>query len=38
MKVTEAVEEEGLPLVGHISGHPSSMGKFIEEGYRIITF
>jgi hypothetical protein len=37
MKVTEAVEEEGLPLVGHISGHPS-MGKFIEEGYRIITF
>jgi hypothetical protein len=37
MKVTEAVKEEGLPLVGHISGHPS-MGKFIEEGYRIITF
>jgi len=37
MKVTEAVEKEGLPLVGHISGHPS-MGKYIEEGYRVITF
>jgi len=37
LKVTEAVEQEGLPLVGHISGHPS-MGKFIEQGYRIITF
>ncbi|RJX31204.1 MAG: cytoplasmic protein [Desulfurivibrio sp.] len=37
MQVTEAVEQQGLPLVGQIAGHPS-MGKFIEEGYRIITF
>jgi hypothetical protein len=37
MKVTEAVEQEGLPLVGPMSGHPS-MGRFIEEGYKIITF
>jgi hypothetical protein len=37
MKVTAAVEKEGLPLVGDIAGHPS-MGKFIEQGYRIITF
>lgn len=37
MKVTEAVEQEGLPLVGHIAGHPS-MAKYIEEGYRVITF
>ncbi|MBI5559094.1 MAG: DsrE family protein [Deltaproteobacteria bacterium] len=37
LNVTEAVLEEGLPLVGHIAGHPA-MGKFIEQGYRIITF
>lgn len=37
MEVTAVVEQEGLPLVGHIGGHPA-MGKYIEEGYRIITF
>lgn len=36
LHVTEAVEKEGLPLVADISGHPS-MGKFMAEGYRIIT-
>lgn len=35
--VTEAVEDEGLPFVADISGHPS-MGKYIERGFRIITF
>lgn len=34
---TEAVEAEGLPLVGDMSGHPS-MEKYIEAGYQIITF
>ncbi|MCB2184155.1 MAG: DsrE family protein [Desulfobulbaceae bacterium] len=35
--VIEAVEAENLPLVGDIAGHPS-MGKYLEAGYRIITF
>ena len=37
MGVTEAVEKEGLPLVGDMAGHPS-MGAFLEKGYQIITF
>jgi hypothetical protein len=35
--VSDAVEREGLPLTGDMSGHPS-MGAFLEKGYRIITF
>lgn len=35
--VTESVENEGLPLTGDMSGHPS-MGNFLERGYRVITF
>ncbi len=35
--VTEAVLAEGLPLVGHIAGHPS-MAQYINEGYQVITF
>lgn len=35
--VAEAVEREGLPLVGDMFGHPS-MGDFLEKGYRINTF
>ena len=37
MEATAAVEAEGLPLVGHISGHPS-MAHYLAEGYRVITF
>lgn len=37
MNITEAVLAEGLPLVGHISGHPS-MAHYLNNGYRIITF
>ncbi len=35
--VEKAIEEEGIPLIGDMSGHPS-MGSFIEKGYEIITF
>ena len=35
--VAEAVEAEGLPLAGNMSGHPS-MGSYLEKGYQIITF
>ena len=34
---TEAVQAEGLPLIGDMSGHPS-MAAFLEQGYEIITF
>ncbi|ADH84833.1 putative cytoplasmic protein [Desulfurivibrio alkaliphilus AHT 2] len=37
MEVTAEVEAEGLPLVGHIAGHPS-MAHYLKEGYRVITF
>jgi hypothetical protein len=37
MKATAAVEAEGLPLVGHIAGHPA-MSHYLAAGYRIITF
>jgi len=37
MGVIEAVEKEGLPLVGDMSGHPSMSG-FIDKGYQIVTF
>ena len=33
----EAIEKEGIPLIGKMSGHPS-MGGFMAEGYNIITF
>lgn len=36
MGVTEAVEAEGLPLKGDMSGHPS-MGDFLDQGYQVIT-
>ena len=35
--VAEAVKEEGLPLRGDMSNHPS-MSAFLEKGYHIITF
>ncbi len=37
LKVAEAIQETGIPLIGDMSGHPS-MGWFIKNGYRIITF
>lgn len=33
----EAVEDEGLPLVGDMNGHPS-MAAYVEKGYDVITF
>jgi len=33
----EAIEKEGIPLIGDMSGHPS-MGGFMAEGYDVITF
>lgn len=35
--VVEAVELEGLSLLGDMSGHPS-MGAYMEQGYQVITF
>lgn len=37
MKVTEAVEQEGLPFADEMKGHPS-MARYMNEGYQIITF
>lgn len=35
--VADAVQEEGLPLFGDMSNHPS-MSAFLDDGYQIITF
>ena len=32
-----AIEKEEIDLIGDMSGHPS-MGKFIEQGYSVVTF
>ena len=37
MNVNRAAEEEGLPLLEDMSGHPS-MSRYLEQGYEIITF
>jgi hypothetical protein len=37
LKMTSAVEEQGIAQLADMSGHPS-MGGFIEKGYEIITF
>jgi hypothetical protein len=37
LKMTAAVEEQGLVQLDDISGHPS-MGSYIERGYEVITF
>jgi hypothetical protein len=34
--VLDAVKQQGLPLVSEMSGHPS-MGRYVAEGYQIIT-
>jgi len=36
-KVLQAAQEEGLTLLEDMSGHPS-LGGYLEEGYRVITF
>lgn len=33
----KAAEDQGLPLLDDINGHPS-MGRYMEEGYSIISF
>ena len=33
----EAIEKEGIPLIGEMSGHPA-MGGFMADGYEVITF
>jgi hypothetical protein len=37
MKVSEAVENEELPFLDEMSGHPS-MRRYLNDGYRIIVF
>jgi hypothetical protein len=37
LKAIDAIEKEGIPLIGEMSGHPS-MGGFMEAGYEVITF
>lgn len=37
LKALEAVEKEGIPLIGEMSGHPA-MGEFTSRGYQVITF
>ena len=35
--VVQAVEEEGITLIGDMSGHPA-MAEYLEQGYTILTF
>jgi hypothetical protein len=37
LKVADAIENEGIPLIGDMAGHPA-MGAYIAQGYDIITF
>lgn len=37
MKVSEAIEKEGLPFLDDMSGHPG-MAKYLDEGYQVIAF
>ena len=37
LKVREAIENEGLPFLDEMSGHPS-MRRYLNNGYRIIVF
>ena len=37
MGALQGVEKQGLPLCAEMKGHPS-MAKYIEQGYKIITF
>ena len=35
--VKDAIEDEGIPLIGEMMGHPA-MSEYIEQGYRVLTF
>ena len=37
MGVTSGVEEEGLPFLDEMSGHPS-MARYEKNGFQVITF
>ena len=37
LKARQAIETEGIPLIGEMSGHPA-MGEFAARGYQVITF
>lgn len=37
LHVTDAIAQEGIPLIGEMSGHPA-MSDFIEKGYTLLTF
>jgi hypothetical protein len=37
LEAIEAIEKEGIPLIGEMSGHPA-MGEFTAKGYTVITF
>jgi hypothetical protein len=37
LTATQAVEKEGIPLIGDMAGHPA-MGDFLSNEYEIITF
>lgn len=37
LEAIDAIEREGIPLIGEMSGHPA-MGGFMDEGYQVITF
>lgn len=37
LKALDAIEKEGIELVGEMSGHPA-MGNFTAQGYQVITF
>lgn len=35
--VAEAVQAEGIALIGSMGGHPA-MGEYVERGYEVVTF
>ncbi len=37
MGVLEAIREDGIALIGDMSGHPG-MARYIEKGFQIVTF
>jgi len=37
LHMTDAMAQEGIPLIGEMSGHPA-MSDFIQNGYSVLTF
>ena len=37
LQAVEAIEREGLPLIGELAGHPA-MAAYIRQGYTLLTF